>query len=295
MALSTVESPGKNCTTDVWKNKCPSPMPRALHTSAPTAFWILEKDDYSNFPSLAYARGFLLIYARLLGVDVSEAAARLENSNPVDIEEYEYLSGKPAPLTRSLRRSGGRSRPSIVVHRLHFLAGALIVRHVSHQLSQTASTTSGSSPRRTSSRSTRRPRSHAGFANAAPPATSATPESPAGDSDCAGPDRAACRRSDADKEVTLRPLKKAWVKIQKESDDSAPVYEDWLYPDAGGLTLHGRKFWIQLSDGSAVEIRKNGQCALQQPRHRHNRSKIAYGRLSNSPRISKTQMPPRSV
>ena len=88
----------------------------------------LEKDDYSNFPSLSYARGFLLIYARLLGVDVSEAAVRLENSNPVDIEEYEYLSGKPAPLTRSLG-VGRRIAGVLGIIFCIFLMLALVVRH----------------------------------------------------------------------------------------------------------------------------------------------------------------------
>ena len=31
----------------------------------------IEADDFSNFPSLAYAKGFLLIYGKFLNVDVS--------------------------------------------------------------------------------------------------------------------------------------------------------------------------------------------------------------------------------
>ena len=102
MTLSSVDSPGKKLhDRRLEKQMSVADAARLTHIR-PDRILDLEKDDYSNFPSLAYARGFLLIYARLLEVDVSQAVTRLENSNPVDIEEYEYLSGKPAPLTRSL-------------------------------------------------------------------------------------------------------------------------------------------------------------------------------------------------
>src|SRR2546423_488945 len=52
----------------------------------------LENDNYSNFPNIAYAKGFLLIYAKFLGVDVTDYADTLENANPVAIDEYEYLN-----------------------------------------------------------------------------------------------------------------------------------------------------------------------------------------------------------
>ena len=38
----------------------------------------------------------------------------------------------------------------------------------------------------------------------------------------------------------------------------SPVFEDWLYPDAKGLTLHGDKFWISVGEKGAVQIKKNG-------------------------------------
>src|SRR5271154_2491984 len=102
MTLSSVDSPGKKLhDRRLEKQMSVADAARLTHIR-PDRILDLEKDDYSNFPSLAYARGFLLIYARLLEVDVSQAVVRLENSNPVDIDEYEYLSGKPAPLTRSL-------------------------------------------------------------------------------------------------------------------------------------------------------------------------------------------------
>ena len=52
----------------------------------------LEEDNYSNFPSMSYAKGFLLLYARFLGVDVRDFADTLHAPNPVSTEDYEYLS-----------------------------------------------------------------------------------------------------------------------------------------------------------------------------------------------------------
>jgi len=220
----------------------------------------LEKDDYSNFPSLAYARGFLLIYARLLGVDVADAASRLENSNPVDIEEYEYLSGKPAPLTRSFG-IGRKVTTVLVVVVSILLGGALVVRHFVNDLNRLDDLQLAQKDQQALHSPTPAP---SVVPEAPTPAAipSGTPEVKKAETAVPSATMAVVVPAvapDADKEVTLHPVKKAWVKIQKDSDDSEPVYEDWLYPDAGGLTLHGKKFYIQLSDGSAVEVRKNGQ------------------------------------
>src|SRR5438067_8974568 len=57
----------------------------------------LENDNYTNFPNAAYAKGFLLIYAKFLGVDVGEFAETMESVNPVAVDEYEYLN---APVDR---------------------------------------------------------------------------------------------------------------------------------------------------------------------------------------------------
>src|SRR5215210_211638 len=55
----------------------------------------LENDDYTNFPNMTYAKGFLVIYARFLGVDVSEFLGGWENASPVSMEDYQYLNNAP--------------------------------------------------------------------------------------------------------------------------------------------------------------------------------------------------------
>lgn len=57
----------------------------------------IEADDFSNFPSLAYAKGFLLIYGKFLDVDVSSYLEAFETSNAMTVDGYSYLQDNPAP------------------------------------------------------------------------------------------------------------------------------------------------------------------------------------------------------
>jgi cytoskeleton protein RodZ len=79
----------------------------------------IESDDFSQFPSLAYAKGFLLIYGKFLDVDVTPYLDAFEDSESVTVDGYSYLQenerAKPvsAPVVR--RRavpSGGNNRVS---------------------------------------------------------------------------------------------------------------------------------------------------------------------------------------
>ncbi len=63
----------------------------------------LERDEYAHFPSLAYARNFLMLYARFLGVDASKYPV-IDVGRPVLTGEYEYLKSveaKPIGASRS--------------------------------------------------------------------------------------------------------------------------------------------------------------------------------------------------
>src|ERR1700681_3421918 len=57
----------------------------------------IEADDFSNFPSLAYAKGFLLIYGKFLDVDVSEFMEAFESSEQMTVDGYSYLQDNPPP------------------------------------------------------------------------------------------------------------------------------------------------------------------------------------------------------
>lgn len=76
----------------------------------------IEADDFSQFPSLAYAKGFLLIYGKFLDVDVTPYLDAFEDSERVTVDGYSYLQENPpskpvsAPIAR--RPSRGSSRGS---------------------------------------------------------------------------------------------------------------------------------------------------------------------------------------
>jgi len=78
----------------------------------------IEAEDFSQFPSLAYAKGFLLIYGKFLDVDVTPYLDAFEDSERVTIDGYSYLQDNPpakpvrAPEVRRSSRSSRSSRLS---------------------------------------------------------------------------------------------------------------------------------------------------------------------------------------
>jgi cytoskeleton protein RodZ len=81
----------------------------------------IEADDFSKFPSLAYAKGFLLIYGKFLDVDVTPYLDAFEDSESVNVDGYSYLQenerAKPvsAPVVRrrpAASGGGGSNRVS---------------------------------------------------------------------------------------------------------------------------------------------------------------------------------------
>ena len=81
----------------------------------------IEADDFSQFPSLAYAKGFLLIYGKFLDVDVTPYLDAFEDSESVNVDGYSYLQenerAKPASVPAVRRRpaatgGGGSNRVS---------------------------------------------------------------------------------------------------------------------------------------------------------------------------------------
>src|ERR1700759_4055633 len=75
----------------------------------------IEADDFSQFPSLAYAKGFLQIYGKFLDVDVSPYLEAFETSESVTVDGYSYLQEEPAPAparTPVVRRRPSRPAPS---------------------------------------------------------------------------------------------------------------------------------------------------------------------------------------
>jgi cytoskeletal protein RodZ len=85
----------------------------------------IEADDFSNFPSLAYAKGFLQIYGKFLEVDVSPYLDAFETSGHITVDGYSYLQDTPAPKASRAKvtHRTENTRPSL----LPFLIGIAIL------------------------------------------------------------------------------------------------------------------------------------------------------------------------
>jgi len=75
----------------------------------------IEADDFSQFPSLAYAKGFLLIYGKFLEVDVTPYLDAFEDSERVTVDGYSYLqeNSPQKPVSAPVIR---RRRPATTSH-----------------------------------------------------------------------------------------------------------------------------------------------------------------------------------
>jgi cytoskeletal protein RodZ len=78
----------------------------------------LEAEDFSHFPSLAYAKGFLLIYGKFLNVDVTPYLEAFETSETMTVDGYSYLQDNPVPPPRRTevvrRREPSSERASLM-------------------------------------------------------------------------------------------------------------------------------------------------------------------------------------
>jgi cytoskeleton protein RodZ len=75
----------------------------------------IENEDFSQFASLAYAKGFLIIYGKFLEVDVTPYLEAFETSESVTVDGYAYLQDNPEPspsrpaVSRRPRRNSSSS------------------------------------------------------------------------------------------------------------------------------------------------------------------------------------------
>ena len=74
----------------------------------------IEQEDFSSFPSLAYAKGFLLIYGKFLDVDVTPYLDAFEISDRVTVDGYSYLQDSGPAAPPSIVRRQPRKSPTFV-------------------------------------------------------------------------------------------------------------------------------------------------------------------------------------
>jgi cytoskeleton protein RodZ len=74
----------------------------------------LEDGNLSQFPNAAYAKSFLLMYARYLRIDIEDAAAVIDTSTQMRVEDFQYLTSRASEEKR-LQRDATDTRYDFVV------------------------------------------------------------------------------------------------------------------------------------------------------------------------------------
>lgn len=249
----------------------------------------LEHDDLSAFPNNTYARGFLQIYGRFLGVDVSDLASQLDSGNPISVQDYQYLNveldAEPEQHLRMRPRESQSRRPSVVPLIVFVALLAVVVFVVNFVIKAQQLVAPDPARRAPVEAGVEKPAAQPGapaavaapratpvpelsdrdfIANAAPqpqpaapaPATPAPVQLPAPTPRIA---QLTVAQLPALNELSIEPVKKSRVRIRRNDFAAAPVFEDFLYPDVGPLKIKGSKFYVEVLGDGAVNIRKNGQ------------------------------------
>lgn len=85
----------------------------------------LEKDDYGRFPNLAYARSFLLLYAKFLGVDVSKYHI-VEVGSSTSVGDYQYLRNERGVDSLRFTEERPQKKPRWMLIFIIFLVALLL-------------------------------------------------------------------------------------------------------------------------------------------------------------------------
>jgi cytoskeletal protein RodZ len=227
----------------------------------------IERDDFTNFPNLAYAKGFLTIYARYLGVDISEYLRSFDTGNPIGTQDYGYLNR--SETTPRAPREEAPSGPNPLFILLGFIALCIALLTTFHlytgaqRLGLVAAPPGASpTPEPVLATPTPPPAPAAGTAPAAPAAPAAPPVAAAIPAPAAAPVATpaptAAPVQELAAEIILRPHRKTRVTIRPEGA-ADPIFDDLVYADEAPLKLRGARLHITLDPPAGATIFRNGQ------------------------------------
>lgn len=255
----------------------------------------LENDVYTNFPNIAYARSFLVIYGKFLGVDVSPYLGAFEDTNSFGLDDYQYLSEEPVAQYRAVRRESAARpfRPRRHVRRrlpvrvpallaICFVLG-LGAWHLTLRFRQLGSLEQLAA--RQASRENPPPAPATAEELGEAPVTPASSWSLAAPAPATAVENAGAQGPElllasntpllppalptmiteapkappvVSKQVTVKPLRKTYVTVVVNDPAARPAYEDWVAPGARPLSFRGDKFFVHVRDKGSVEIAKDG-------------------------------------
>jgi cytoskeletal protein RodZ len=258
----------------------------------------LESCALSRFPNAAYAKSFLLMYGKFLGVDVSDVANTIDTTTQVAVSDFQYLNSR-AEDDKEAQRAAADTRYDFVVARREnrswlpliaaggtaVLAGAILIvwMNISRVADDGTAFKRPAQPAPAPEPGAPRPNVVAVPPGTAPVATPveedpaiprAKPISPvasiaANDSALLADIPAAAKpavpqpsvvsvNKDDSDVVLLEPRRKTWVVI-RSGPGGQPLFEDFLYPNTRPMRLPAGKYYIELREADAVAIVRNGK------------------------------------
>ncbi len=257
----------------------------------------IEADDFSQFPSLAYAKGFLLIYGKFLDVDVTPYLEAFEESEHITVDGYSYLQENPAPKAAStpIVRPSSRDRISpmpLIIGVLVLVVGFSVMKlilNLQRIAPRRAEPTAEVSPGASSIPSSVAPSptstvelAASSVVPSAPPSATVTPiaravavastpkrsEPEVRRAQPVRPEDLAKARSDVSASpatstgqnfVAIRPLKRTYIKVIVDNESANPALERWISPADGTVEFRGKHVSVRVLDRDAVQIKKNGK------------------------------------
>jgi cytoskeletal protein RodZ len=258
----------------------------------------LEADDLSHFPSLVYARSFLVKYAKHLGVDIQDDLEQIQVGKPVGLGEYHYLRTTPPlkyqPEPRRRGDDTGSKIPPLLlaILALLLLIGVPTISFLAINLSRLGGGSASSDRAVVETPSPEAKQSPAQVVGpnapiketgAVTPSTNLsvaqlTPSSPASIQPSASPEATVeVRRalpvvpsdestqassspdSTAVDTLEIRVRERTWLRVTKDRQNAEPIYNDFIGPHSPPIVVQGKRFWLKLPDKNTLELRKNGQ------------------------------------
>jgi cytoskeleton protein RodZ len=255
----------------------------------------LEGDDLSHFPSLVYARSFLVKYSKYLGIDIQDDLEHIQVGNTVGLGEYHYLQASPPPkyLPEPRRRepSGLRLPVALLaILAMIVLIGVPVIAFLAINISrlngvapsvdQTATESPSPDTKTTPAKlvargnETKEPASSVSPTPAvAVSVVGATPSSPTAEpsvevrralpvtpaEDLAQESPSPSSSATELETLEIRVRERTWLRVTKDKQNGEPVYNDFISPRSPPIVVQGKRFWLKLPDKNALELRKNGQ------------------------------------
>ncbi|HEY1582023.1 MAG TPA: helix-turn-helix domain-containing protein [Chthoniobacterales bacterium] len=249
----------------------------------PSRIQEIEAEDFSSFSSLAYAKGFLLIYGKYLDVNVTPYLDAFETSREVTVDGYSYLQESPGSAPLPVVRRKPTRRPAllpfiialaVLVLGLYFMKLLLDIQRITPRSAapgavSVSPTPSPSPPERIVAPRALpvegTPQSEAGVmvspsatATAAAAPSPTAPEvrraQPVHPEDLAPPNEATPPPSNS---VQITPLQLTYLRVLVD-DNPQPVFDDWLDSSHPPLSFRGHHLRMKVLDRGAVKITKNG-------------------------------------